>query len=275
MPILHRHVVPNVPAWTADNGKIVFRNGAPSHQAGMRLSITVGGSISFTGPLWEGPSSINVAQNSWTGAGVRDPSHPDTTNNWHYNDADLATVDGYTEARRIIQGGTATHDDTGGNGWRAMGRFFGGTYYDNDVSVGQFSASLRGGAFYLDHTWDARLGTATWHVYLGFDGNWRIRPSRYDQSLFPDGASGIAPVQLWQFGQQEYDPDSGSWNRPSTLAGAVLVPGDNPVLKFDCADIWPTDGFRLGTTHRFVYSGPAGRGVDISNVYIDITASYA
>ena len=47
MPILHRHVVPNVPAWTADNGKIVFRNGAPSHRADLSLFASFGGSIGF------------------------------------------------------------------------------------------------------------------------------------------------------------------------------------------------------------------------------------
>ncbi len=37
MPILHRKVVPNVPALAADNGKIVFRAGKPSHQAEMKI----------------------------------------------------------------------------------------------------------------------------------------------------------------------------------------------------------------------------------------------
>ena len=271
MPILHRHVVPNVPAWTADNGKIVFgAGGAPSHRAEMRLSITFGGSINFTGGLWKGPSSLGVFANSWTGAGVYD-SYYGYANPWNYGEADIVTVDGCTVARRRIGGGQTTHDrpDDSGN-WRATGWFFNGSYYDN-VLVGEFKASLRGGFFYLDHTWDARGNAAPWTVRVGFDHNWHIRPGLYDERLWPDGVSGVAPVQLWQVGEPEEDPETGGWIYPQLLAGAVIT----PVLTWDCADTWPSDGFRLGTTHRFTYSGPAGKGIDISNVYIDITASYA
>ena len=274
MPILHRHVVPNVPAWTADNGKIVFgAGGAPSHRAEMRLSITFGGSIEFTSGLWNGPSSLAVFENSWTGAGVYDSYHG-YVHPWNYGEADIVTADGWHEARRRIDGGQVTHTEPGGN-WRATGWFFNGTYYDNGAQVGSFEAALRGGAFCLDHTWDARGNAAPWTVRVRFDHNWDINPAHYDEHLWPDGLSGIAPVQLWVPGEPEYDPDHGSWSYPNILAGAIIVPYNNPVLKWDCADMWPSDGFRLGTTHRFYYSGYIGKGIDISNTYIDITASYA
>ncbi len=48
MPILHRHVVPNVPALAADNGKIVFRAGKPSHQAPMDFFVEWSGDVGFS-----------------------------------------------------------------------------------------------------------------------------------------------------------------------------------------------------------------------------------
>ena len=49
MPILHRNVVPDVPAWTADNGKIVFgTGGAPSHQLLMRFSVEWSGALNLS-----------------------------------------------------------------------------------------------------------------------------------------------------------------------------------------------------------------------------------
>ena len=45
MPLLYRNVVPNVPAWTADNGKIVFRGNAPSHQRFMLVSVEWSGNL--------------------------------------------------------------------------------------------------------------------------------------------------------------------------------------------------------------------------------------
>ena len=48
MPILHRKIVPNVPALAADNGKIVFRDGKPSHQAPMDFFVEWSGDIDFS-----------------------------------------------------------------------------------------------------------------------------------------------------------------------------------------------------------------------------------
>jgi len=48
MPILHRNVVPNVPALAADNGKIVFRDGKPSHQAEMKIWAEIDFDIPFS-----------------------------------------------------------------------------------------------------------------------------------------------------------------------------------------------------------------------------------
>ena len=57
MPPLFRHVVPNVPAWTAGNGKIVYRGGVPSCQKLMKFSMEWGGNLNFApwaAYEWEG-----------------------------------------------------------------------------------------------------------------------------------------------------------------------------------------------------------------------------
>ena len=65
MPILHRHVVPNVPALTAGNDAIVFRNGAPSHQRKMKFSLAWGGDLGIA--EW-------IAQDHPSIVGWRDPT---------------------------------------------------------------------------------------------------------------------------------------------------------------------------------------------------------
>lgn len=276
--LLYRNIVPNVPRLAAGNGQLVFRGRSLSHRAEMRLSITFGGSISFTGGSWRGPGSIDLVENSWTGVGV-DLENQTTQLPWDYGWADIVTADGVRNARRKLNGGV-THHTRREDNWRMMGIFFNGTYYDNDdMEVGCFNAALRGSGtddFCLDHAWDNGLATAPWYVRAYYGRSYRITPYFYDKNLWPGGVSGIAPVRLWSH-EEVYDPDEDRYFWWYVLAGAVFVPDNNPVLRWDCVDPdpWPQDDFRLGTRHRFVYAGPSGVGIDISNVYIDITATYA
>ncbi len=48
MPLIHRHVIPNAPAWTAGNDAIVFRDGKPSHQAAMDFFVEWSGDVDFS-----------------------------------------------------------------------------------------------------------------------------------------------------------------------------------------------------------------------------------
>ena len=52
MPILHRNIGATGHAWAADNGKIVFRSTAPSHQLLMRFTVELVGDIDLT-PLFQ------------------------------------------------------------------------------------------------------------------------------------------------------------------------------------------------------------------------------
>ena len=72
MPILHRHVVPNVPAWTADNGKIVFNAGGISHRNPIVVTAALGGTLGLDAAAldWEPipaiPGSFNLAGLRWS-----------------------------------------------------------------------------------------------------------------------------------------------------------------------------------------------------------------
>lgn len=49
MPPIYRHVVPNVPAWTAGNGKPIYRGNAPSYRRDMVFSASWSGVVSLAG----------------------------------------------------------------------------------------------------------------------------------------------------------------------------------------------------------------------------------
>ena len=274
MPILHRNVVPNVPSWTADNGKIIHNAGGISHRAEMRLSISFGGYISF-GPTVTArgfPATLTVpTPNLWKPVRFR----PYGQLEFFYNDAARETVGGVAyRVRRTspdhvhftFPGDDGPYDD---GQWRIMAAFLvAWTQYGSPLD-GEFRASLF--KFAIAHTWDAAQSSVRWCAWLNVDSNDYITPSLCDPVLFPNGAAGYAPFTLYQ--RQAGVGDE--------LVAALLVNADaqhpdaSRIIKFESADEWPTDGFRLGGSQRLVYAGPAGRGMDLSNLYMDVKTEYA
>ena len=77
MPILHRHVTPDIPALAAGNGKIVFNAGGISHRTPIVVTAALGGTLgldaaalerdgSYWGPLPSIPGSFGLASLSWS-----------------------------------------------------------------------------------------------------------------------------------------------------------------------------------------------------------------
>ena len=77
MPILHRHVTPDIPALAAGNGKIVFNAGGISHRSPIVVTAALGGTLgldatalerdgSHWDPLPSIPSTFSLASLSWS-----------------------------------------------------------------------------------------------------------------------------------------------------------------------------------------------------------------
>ena len=90
MPILHRNIGATGHAWAADNGKIVFRSTAPSHQLLMRFTVELVGDIDLT-PLFQ----AGRLYEDYTVADVRSPVFPADSINPHLADRDANWTDMY------------------------------------------------------------------------------------------------------------------------------------------------------------------------------------
>lgn len=253
MPILHRHVVPNVPAWTADNGKIVFRNGAPSHRADLSLFASFGGSIGFNDdgdepvypPVTNFATSYTLPSKSLSSARAT-PFQYDAILS-RQTDAD--DVEWLNYGNVFVDFGPEPTGEIPGPGQTGTYMEVGGYRYwwTGDVEFIEQSVCLEprhGGRLFC--RWDAGLGTSVWRIYTA---GFRLSSTT---------------VHSWD------DPPYG-W-----IGAWCGSTDDNYALRFDCADEWPLDNlFRRGHVARFHYAGPAGNNMDLSGLYIDLTAGYA
>lgn len=173
MPILHRNVVPNVPALAADNGKIVFRDGRPSHQKKVKFRVELDWNPDFCDDsLWVQDLDYHGQFIRWAG-GV--PTAADLTawlnapvsagdNEAYYN-----TPLGWSGRNAMFMrtGGLLQHPAPAGSG----------ADYD-----WEFQAANR---LYL--VWDGNNNFWKWRFAIGTSGLVLVR--RYGFSSFDEGAT--------------------------------------------------------------------------------------
>lgn len=253
MPILHRNIIPDVPAWTADNGKIVFRNGFPSHRANLCIHATYGGVISFNDdgeePVY--PPATNYATSFTVPAKALATAR---TTAFSYGDFvdrrnDENYVDWINYGNILIDFGPEPTGETPGPGQS-------GTYIDVDGYRYWWSGNVDflglGVCLEIHHAgrlfcrWDDNLGSSIWRIYTsGFS---------------------FKSTTWYSWDDPPYDW-IGAWCEP---------PSGSYGLCFECAEEWPADNlFRRGHVARFSYAGPAGNNIDLSGLYIDLITDYA
>ena len=237
MPILYRNVVPNIPAWTAGNGHLIFgENGSPSCRAPITVTATLGGTLHLAPALVLAglPQDIAIAK-SVTGTPLEYGGGQSGMTLYTTRDFD----DAYGWP---LPAGTMSTQVSGSIPsipalWRepssraASGRVFLNVYVDLDLMT----------------TWDATLANAKWMAMA----DTRLVPPELEDAIFVL--------------QQE------------SYADLVTIAADvGAEVWYIAADQFPRDAFRLGNGFRLHYDDDLNfQGIDIRDTYIDISAVHA
>lgn len=237
MPMLFRNVVPSIPAWTADNGKLLFgSNGAPSCRAPITVTATLSGTLHLSSALVSAglPQDIAVSK-SVTGTPLeygtgQSGMTPYTTRD--FEDAygwSLQTGFLSTQVSGSIPSIPALWREPSSRA--ASGRVFLNVYLDLDLMT----------------TWDATLTNATWKANVN------------DTLVSPEMENAIFVLQ-----QESY-------------ADSVTIAADvGTDIWYTAADTFPLDPFRLGNGFRLYYDDELDfQGIDIRDTYFDVSAVHA
>ena len=259
MPLLYRKVVPNVPAWTADNGALCGRGGSLSYRAEMTAAARMSGTI-YLGPdliALGFPAAVGVSAAAdcyrWSPQGQRDEPW------WDYGDtdADAGIQDGYA---------WKFHADLGYGGEPLtvqMGPQ--PAVYPNlpDMASNPDTALLIAPTWRFGHDWTAAHAYARWHGQpTSRAGGWSLRFTGEDPFQDPNKNLGIAVAQAYDY--EGLDPETGT---PVQFHGRLLVAGaamgtdqatqgpDFAAFVFRDENVWPLDNFRLGSGHDLWFEG--------------------
>lgn len=237
MPILYRNVTPNIPAWTAGNGHLIFgANGSPSCRAPITVTATLGGTLHLAPALVLAglPADIPIAKSvtgtpleygqGQSGMTLYTTRNFDDAYGWHLPIGVLSTqVSGAIPSIPAL--------------WRepssraATGRVFLEVYVYLDLMT----------------TWDASLTNAKWMAMAD------------DHLVTPELENAIFVLQ------QE------SYSEMVTIAADV-----GAEIWYTAADQFPRDAFRLGNGFRLYYDDELDfQGIDIRDTYIDVSAVHA
>jgi len=237
MPMLFRNVVPDIPAWTADNGKLLFgSDGSPSRRAPITITATLGGTLHLAPALVNAglPADMPMAK-SVTGTPLeygqgQSGMTPYTTRNfddaygWHLPTGVLST-----QVSGAIPSVPALWHEPSSRA--ATGRVFLKVHVDLDLMT----------------TWDATLANAKWMAMAD------------DHLVSPELEDAIFVLQ------QE------SYSELVTIAADV-----GAEIWYTAADQFPRDAFRLGNGFRLYYDDELDfQGIDIRDTYIDVSAVHA
>ena len=279
MPILHRKVVPNVPAWTADNGKIVFRAGKPSHRAEMRATAAISGSITLDSPLTSlgFPAAVTIASAS-DAACYRydDYAHEEL---W----GDYGDIEGAHVA-----------DEPGGYAYKFHAHF---GYDYSHFALGNLPAvfpdmehmpdrpdtfvCVRSGWRFC-HDWDAGKAFAMWHAWpmeadsfydSRWPANWEYGPNVGNPFQDPGRNVIIGVFQTWSYEDEFHHTVNDYVLVGGAACGANSARSD---VFLDDAEVWPTNGLRIGA-RRDLYFGGVQDLYNLANIDLEITlaAAYA
>jgi len=275
MPLIYRHVVPNVPAWTADNGKLVYNSGGISRRRPLTITAALGGTLHITdqGVLgWLGTSDISLGNSVTQRINSREVDQYWDTVEWY-----RCT---YGESGGLGDGMSHVCDTPSGTpvwGWEPR---------DLHPTMG------------LELRWDsAQIGLGTLPPYTDMGSRWNTDATRVyleirvhcklglEWSANRQQAQWYAELAKYHHSYPYWDPEYDSvfllrQERYSTVSSNtredIIAMEPSSLTYFESDEIFPRDPIRLGNSPRLRYagivSGPEERGLSLEDAYVDVTA---
>lgn len=256
MPLIYRNIVPNVPLWQEGNGKLVFRDNALSARAAMTYSIRIHGTVEMDGAIAEAglqSGEVDLTLSS---------SMPD------YGSGTIAEWGGYNVALKtpavtphpvvwppaefIYVGDTATPV---GDPYVKVAPYK-GAWYTEYVTARKTTETyiVLPNSWYVGHTWDARLGNATW--FSCPNGGVTVCDNLSDAVSW-HGIIGDITSHMTLAVCHKASADS--WGSCYIQIGSISIPPESividpftrkvlfyPACRYD-ADPWPSIDMRPGT----------------------------
>ena len=252
MPLLYRNVVPNVPLWTAGNGRLVFRDAALSARAAMTYSLRIHGTVEMDGAIAD--AGLQVGAIDLTLSSSMPDYGSGTIEEWGGYDVALQTPAVtpdpvvWPRAEYIFVGNTTS--PVGGSTIRV--RPYPESFDTVSAHVTTDTYIVLPREWNVGHTWDARLGNATW--FASPTPVWvsdNVFDAYMDDSIVCNAPKYLNNSMTLAVCHRAYTTEGDTYSFYWCIGG-VIVPDDfasvYAACRYDAESPWPIgEKMRLGT----------------------------